>query len=168
MCPRCVLGCHAKDQFPQFLARRPRERSSCTMMSSCFHPSQVATTQPRRSDQMQRGASTNLPVLDHQAVAEFAHISILNRAKRLSFMSLVSRGRQGSPAQRRRVRPVVGMVSPGAITCALSICCGKSDGLSVTIKSALPASAHAQNGSSSGSGEIPEPEPREQAGLRCG
>ncbi len=46
------------------------------------------------------------------------------------------------------------MPSPGLITWADSSDCGKSRGFSVTMKSARPVSAHAQKGSSPGSGEM--------------
>jgi hypothetical protein len=51
-------------------------------------------------------------------------------------------------------RAVVGILSPGLITRADSNPCGKSLGFSVTMKSARPVSAQAQNGSSPGSGEM--------------
>lgn len=51
-------------------------------------------------------------------------------------------------------RRVVGIRSPGAITCALRRFWGKCFGLRVTIKSANPCSAQAQKGSSPGSGDM--------------
>jgi hypothetical protein len=62
----------------------------------------------------------------------------------------------GSPYDRRRFlrRAVVGTLWPGLITWADKSCCGKSFGFSVTMKSAWPVSAHAQKGSSPGSGEM--------------
>jgi hypothetical protein len=57
------------------------------------------------------------------------------------------------PAYLRRVLRPNGNALPGANTFAESAACGKSRGLSVTRKSASPSCAHAQNGSSAGSGE---------------
>lgn len=51
-------------------------------------------------------------------------------------------------------RAVVGTLSPGPITWADNSDWGKSFGFSVTMKSAPPVSAHAQKGSSPGSGEM--------------
>jgi hypothetical protein len=47
----------------------------------------------------------------------------------------------------------------GRTTLAFSRLCGKSFGLSVTIKSALPSSAQRQNASSPGSGDISAADP---------
>lgn len=58
----------------------------------------------------------------------------------------------------RRLRRVVGIGSSGAITRATNFLCGKSLGFRVAMNAASPSSAHAQNGSSSGSGEIASPE----------
>jgi len=55
------------------------------------------------------------------------------------------------------------MLSPGPITWADKSCCGKSFGFNVTMKSARPVSAQAQNGSSPGSGEMSG---RAEAGIR--
>jgi len=60
-------------------------------------------------------------------------------------------------AQERRGclrRRVVGTRWPGVMTWADISCWGKSFGFKVTMKSARPASAHPQNGSSPGSGEM--------------
>lgn len=69
-----------------------------------------------------------------------------------------SKGRQWSiwgtfHTNHRRCAAVVGIASPGTITLAARCFCGKSLGLSVTMKSARPSSAQLQKRSSPGSGD---------------
>jgi hypothetical protein len=74
-------------------------------------------------------------------------------------MKTLSSAGQVADVQLLRSRPETGLWvvkekvdRRPAITCALSISCGKSRGFKVTIKSATPSSTHAQKRSSPGSG----------------